>query len=104
MADNTIFVDPEKIKECAGTIDALAGRIEGTFEQIGLKVQSTESLFQAESAETFREQFTQLKPDFENFVSYLRKISSYLTQNVADPTIVTDKAALQNIQNIQKLS
>ena len=49
-----------------------------------------------------RDKFTELKPQFEKFTAYVKKVATYLIQNVAEPAEVTDQVASQNVANIKK--
>lgn len=83
-------------------IDLLCNGIKDTLDTLVAKMESTQSTYQAQSATEMRDRFNELKPELEKFDSYLRKIATYLTQNVADPADVTDQVASQNVANIKK--
>ncbi|MBE6877105.1 MAG: hypothetical protein E7496_10400 [Ruminococcus sp.] len=102
MAASEIFVNPAEIRNCSNRLVTTADQIKGTLDDLVIKMESTEATYQAQSATDMRDKFNELKPEFEKFDSYLRKIATYLTQNVAEPTEVTDQVASQNVASIKK--
>lgn len=102
MASSAIFVNPDEIRGCADRLTTVADQIKGTLDDLVIKIASTETNYQAQSATDMRDKFNELKPELEKFDSYLRKISTYLKQNVAEPAEVTDQVASQNVANIKK--
>lgn len=99
---NIIFVSPEEIRNCSNKINGIANDMEATLSDLASKIASTESIYQAQSATDMRDRFNELKPNLEKFTAYLKKVSTYLVQNVADPADVTDRVASQNVASIRK--
>lgn len=102
MANKEIFVNPAEIKNCANKLNGFADNMKETLDNLVIKIQSTESIYQAQSATDMRDKFNELKPELEKFTAYIRKVAAYLTQNVADPAEVTDQVAAQNVASIKK--
>ena len=102
MANRELFVNPEGIRICAGRLKQYAEEMNMTLDDFRIKVRSTEEFFQSNSAMEMREKFAGLEGELEKFTSYLRKVSAYLTQNVADPADVVDQVASQNVASIKK--
>ena len=73
-----------------------------TLDNLVIKMESTEATYQAQSATDMRDKFNELKPELEKFTAYLRKVSAYLIQNVAEPAEVVDQVASQNVASIKK--
>lgn len=99
---NIIFVSPEEIRNCSNKINGIANDMEATLNDLVIKMASTEAIYQAQSATDMREKFDTLKPQLEKFTAYLKKVSTYLVQNVAEPADVTDRVASQNVASIRK--
>lgn len=102
MANKEIFVNPAEIRNCSSKLNGFADQMEGTFNELIIKIEGTESTYQAQSATDMRDKFNQLKPELEKFTAYIRKVANYLTQNVAEPAEVTDQVASQNVASIRK--
>ncbi len=102
MASSQIFVNPAEIRNCSSKIIGYANDIKAALDDVTVKMQSTEAIYQAQSATDMRDKYNTLKPELEKFDSYLRKVATYLTQNVAEPAEVTDQVASQNVANIKK--
>lgn len=102
MANKEIFVNPAEIRNCSNKLNGYADSMKDTLDNLVIKMQSTEATYQAQSAVDMRDKFNELKPELDKFTAYIRKVAAYLTQNVADPTEVTDQVASQNVANIKK--
>lgn len=102
MASSEIFVNPGEIRNCSSKLTNTANQIKSTMDDLVIKIASTETNYQAQSASDMRDKFNELRPELERFDSYLRKIATYLTQNVAEPAEVTDQVASQNVASIKK--
>lgn len=102
MANRELFVKPEEIRLCANRLRQYAEDMNNTMNDFRSKVRSTESIYESNSAADMREKFALLEPELEKFTAYLRKVSAYLTQNVADPADVVDQVASQNVASIKK--
>lgn len=102
MANREIFVDPDGIRVCADRLCQYAAGMNETLEDFRRKIRSTESIYQSQSATDMRDKFAVLEPELEKFTAYLRKVSAYLVQNVAEPAAVVDQIASQNVVNIRK--
>jgi len=102
MANKELFVNPEEIRNCSSLLNSYADQIKDTLDNLVVKMDSTEALYQAQSATDMRDKFTELKPQFEKFTAYVKKVATYLIQNVAEPAEVTDQVASQNVANIKK--
>lgn len=99
---NMIFVNPEQIRNCSSKVNGIAGEMESTLADLVAKMASTENIYQAQSATDMRDKFEQLRPELEKFTAYLKKVSTYLVQNVAEPAEITDQVASQNVATIKK--
>ena len=97
-----LLVNPAEIRNCSNQINTYANEMKDTLDNIAVKIDSTEAYYQAQSATEMRDKFNELKPEFEKFTGYLRKVAAYLTQNVAEPAEVVDQIAVQNVASIKK--
>ena len=102
MANKEIFVNPAEIRNCSTKLSGFADQMKDTLDDLVVKIESTEAIYQAQSATDMRDKFNQLKPELEKFTAYIRKVANYLTQNVAEPAEVTDQVASQNVASIRK--
>lgn len=102
MANKEIFVNPTEIRNCSNKLNGYADEMKDTLDNLIIKMDATESTYQAQSAIDMRDKFNELRPELEKFTAYLRKVAAYLTQNVADPAEVTDQVASQNVASIKK--
>jgi uncharacterized protein YukE len=101
-ASKELFVNPEAIKSCSNQITGISEKMKDTLDNIVVKMASTEQYYQAQSATEMRDKFNELKPEFEKFTNYLKKVAAYLIQNVAEPAEVVDQTAVQNVASIKK--
>lgn len=101
-ANKELFVNPQEIKNCSNQINSISAQMKETLDDLVVKMASTEQYYQAQSATEMREKFNELKPEFEKFTNYLKKVATYLVQNVAEPAEVVDQMAVQNVASIKK--
>lgn len=102
MANKELFINPEAVRSLAESFNNIATRISETLNSVSSEVQNTESLYQAQSATDMRDKFNEIKSVIDKYAAYLRKVATYLTQNVADPADVVDSIASQNVAAIKK--
>lgn len=102
MANMTIFVNPAEIEECATRMESISNRMKDTLDDLVVQIESTQSIYEADSATEMREKFNVLKPELEKFSDYLKKVANYLKQNVVETAKITDEVAISNVANIRK--
>ena len=102
MANKELFVNPQEIKLCAEKLKLYAEEMNITMNDFRRKIKSTESIYMAKSAMEMRDKFAGMEAELEKFTAYIRKVSAYLNQNVAEPAEVVEQIATQKVANIKK--
>ena len=102
MPNNELFVNPEEIRICANRLRLYAEEMKNTLDGFRMKIKSTAPFYESKSATEMRNKFTALEPELEKFTAYIKKVSAYLDQNVADPSDTIEQINSQNIAKIRK--
>ena len=102
MANTELFINPESVRSLADSFNTIASRISDTLNSVATEINNTESIYQAQSASDMRDRFNEIRSTIDKYAEYLKKVATYLVQNVADPADVVDQVASQNVAAIKK--
>ncbi len=101
VSTERIFIDPQAIRGCSAVMKLQNREMRDLLSEFTAEIEKLDLNWDALGATEMRESFETLKPQFENFDSYVRKVTNFLDQNVAESVEVLDTVIEGNASQLK---
>lgn len=78
MANNTVRIDPVKVKNAANTISNQSRTMKKTLDDIKRIINDTKSYFKSDGGDEARRNFNQSAEKFDDFERFVKEYASFL--------------------------